>query len=150
MDNDPLVTIQFTLGGGFWLQPKLGVWYVEDEGPNSPFNYVRRLEDAISEHQPALGFRIRSCLENGVTNRDFWDQVVMEMIIEGDWLLAWRGTIFVKEANLTTVGAILRSAPDGIPVQWPEWAEISILSINGDSPCVIATWGELLGNSSAD
>ncbi len=61
------------------------------------------------------------------------------MVIEGDWLLAWRDTIFMREADLTLVGPILRSAPDGIPLQWPEWAEISILSIKGDSRCVSAT-----------
>jgi hypothetical protein len=150
MEHDPLVTIQFTLGGGFWLQPRLGVWYVEDEGPNSPFRYLHRLKDIIGEHQPLLGFRIRSCLENGTTYTDFWEEVATDMIIEGDWLLAWRGTIFVKKADLAAVKALIGSAPDGIPLQWPEWAEISILGIHGGSRCVIATWGELLGNSSAD
>ncbi len=132
------------------MQPKLGVWYIPDEGPNAPFNYVRRLVDAIGDHQPGLGFRIRNRLETRTTNRDFWDQVVMEMIAEGDWLLAWRGTIFVKKADLTTVGAILRSAPDGIPLQWPDWAEISILGIDGGSHCVVASWGDLHGKRSAD
>ncbi len=123
------------------MQPKFGVWYIADEGPNSPFNYVRRLVDAIGDHQPGLGFRIRSCLENRLTERDFWEQVATDMIIEGDWLLAWRGTIFAKRADLTTVRDVLRSAPDGIPLQWPGWAEISLLGIDGGSHCVVATWG---------
>ncbi len=150
MENDPLVTIQLCLGGGFWLQPKLGVWYVEDQGPNSPFRYLRRLKDTIGEHQPTLGFRIRHCVENGFTERDFWEQVATDMVIEGDWLLAWRGTIFVRKADLAAVKAIMGSAPDGIPIQWPDWAEISILGIDGGSHCVVATWGDLHGKRSAD